>query len=41
MVAAITESDPDVVSEKASRQRRRLIGTAPRGGQGVWLFSLM
>jgi hypothetical protein len=39
-VAAITESEPGVESERASQNTLVLTGTAPRGGQGVWLFSL-
>ena len=40
-VAAITEDDPDVESERISRQHPWLTGTAVRGGQAVWMFSLM
>jgi hypothetical protein len=36
MVAAITEGDPGVESEKASHKHPWLTGTTPRGGQGVW-----
>src|ERR1017187_3746781 len=36
----MTESDPGVESERASHIHPWLTGTAPRGGQGVWLFSL-
>ena len=38
IVAAITESDPGVLSEQLLKPRPVLPGTAPRGGQGVWLF---
>ena len=40
-VAAMTESEPGVPSEKASDHALVLTGTALRRGQGVWLFSLM
>ena len=40
-VASITESEPGVGSERTSRQHPWLTGTAPRGGQGVWMLSLM
>ena len=41
MVAAMTESESDVVSERTLNHILVLTGTAPRGGQGVGLFSLM
>lgn len=41
MVAAMTESEPGVASERASCNALVLTGTALRGGQGVWRFRLM
>ena len=39
-VASITEGDPGAASERASYHRPWLTGTAPQGGEGVWVFSL-
>jgi hypothetical protein len=41
MVATLTESESGVVSERTLNHILVLTGTAPRGGQGVGLLSLM
>ncbi len=38
-VAAMTESEPGVESERVSHNAPVLTGTAPRGGPGVWVSS--
>jgi hypothetical protein len=41
LVAAMTESELVASSERISHRNLELTGTALRGGQGVWRFSLM
>jgi hypothetical protein len=40
MVAAMTESDPGELKQ-TPEPTPWLTGTVPRGGQGIWRFSLM